>query len=105
MRQFFSQKAVVPDGVLVRELSGEAVLFNVDSEMYFGLDEVGYRIWTVLTATDSIGAAYEQLLSEYEVEPEQLRESLEALLGQCREQGLLQLEPPKISAGDEGASS
>jgi hypothetical protein len=95
MKQLSSRKVVASENVLLRELSGEAVLLNLDSEMYFGLDEVGYRMWTVLTGSDSIGAAYEQLLSEYEVEPEQLWESLDSLIGECREQGLLQLEPPK----------
>jgi Coenzyme PQQ synthesis protein D (PqqD) len=95
MSQSFLRRVVVPENVLVRELSGEAVLLNLDSEMYFGLDEIGYRVWTVVTASDSIGAAYEQLLSEYEVEPEQLRESLDALIGECTEHGLLELAPPK----------
>ena len=90
-----SRRVVASENVLVRELSGEAVLLNLESEMYFGLEEIGYRMWTILTTSDSIGAAYEQLLSEYEVEPEQLWESLDALIGECTEQGLLQLAPPK----------
>ena len=93
MKHLSSQKVVASDDVLVRELSGEAVLLNLKSEMYFGLDEIGFRMWTILTSTDSIGAAYERLLSEYEVEPEQLWESIDALMGQCMEHGLLQLAP------------
>jgi hypothetical protein len=95
MSQSFSRRVVIPESVLVRELSGEAVLLNLESEMYFGFDEIGYRIWTLVTTSDSIGAAYEQLLAEYEVEPEQLRESLDALIGECTKQGLLQLAPAK----------
>ena len=94
MSQVFSRRVVAPENVLVRDLSGEAVLLNLDSEMYFGLDEIGYRMWTVLTTSDSVAAAYEQLLSEYEVEPDELRQSLDALIGQCMEHGLL-LAPPK----------
>ena len=94
-RQIFSRKVVVPDSILVRELSGEAVLLSLDSEMYFGLDEIGYRMWTVLTTSDSIDAAYEQLLSEYDVGPEQLRESVDELINQCTEHGLLELTPSK----------
>jgi Coenzyme PQQ synthesis protein D (PqqD) len=95
MKQLSSRKVIASENVLLRELSGEAVLLNLDSEMYFGLDEVGYRMWTVLTASDSIAAAYDQLLIEYEVDPEQLWESLDALIGECTEHGLLQLAPPK----------
>jgi Coenzyme PQQ synthesis protein D (PqqD) len=92
MKELFSQKVVAPESVLVRELSGEAVLLNLDSEMYFGLDEIGYRMWTLLTTSECIGDAYRQLLSEYEVESEQLWESLVSLITQCKEQGLL--SPP-----------
>jgi hypothetical protein len=94
MKQMSSWKLVGSENVLLRELSGEAVLLNLDNEMYYGLDEIGYRMWTVLTTCDSIGAAYEKLLSEYEVEPEQLWESLDALIGECTEHGLVQLAPP-----------
>ena len=95
MRELSLKKIIVPENVLVRELSGEAVLLNLDNEMYFGLDEVGYRMWTALTTTESVGAAYQQLLSEYEVEPDQLWESLDTLIGECTEHGLLQVELPK----------
>ena len=30
----------VPNGILVRELVGESVLLNLNSESYFGIDEV-----------------------------------------------------------------
>ena len=46
----FSNTVSVPDGVMIRELDGEAVILNVNTEHYFGLDEVGTRIWMVLTA-------------------------------------------------------
>ena len=68
-RELFSRRVVVPESVLVRELSGEAVLLNLGSGMYFGLEEIGYRMWTVLTTSECIGVAYEQLSTEYEVSP------------------------------------
>jgi hypothetical protein len=79
----------------VRELSGEAVLLNLDTQIYFGLDEIGFRMWTLLTSSESVGAAFEQLLSEYEVEPAELRKSLESFILQLEEQGLLRLAPAK----------
>ena len=85
----FDQSVQVPDHVLVRELVGESVLLNLDSETYFGLDEIGTRFWLLLTESPSIQAAYETLQAEFDVEPEQLRRDLEILLGQLLEQGLL----------------
>jgi hypothetical protein len=95
MRELSSRKVVAAENILIRELSGEAVLLDLNKELYFGLDEVGYRMWTVLTSADTVGAAYEQLLSEYEVEPEQLEKSVESLISQCVDQGLFQFASPK----------
>ncbi len=87
----FSARLAVPADVLMRDLGGEAVLLNLKSEMYFGLDEVGTRMWSLLTASPSIQAAYEALLAEYAVEPEALRTDLETLVSALMERGLLEL--------------
>ena len=63
----FSLRVSIPDMVLFRELDGESVLLNLKTESYLGLDDVGTRMWTVLTAEPSVQAAYEVLLSEYDV--------------------------------------
>ena len=84
-------RVVVPPDVLIRELDGEAVLLNLASESYFGLDEVGARMWQVLTTSESIETAQAQLLAEYEVEPERLRQDLLALVTQLAGHGLVEL--------------
>jgi hypothetical protein len=84
-----SGRLSVPDGVLVRELQGESVVLNLQTERYFGLDEVGTRMWAVLTTADSIQAGYDALLAEYEVEPERLRSDIEQLVGQLVDHGLV----------------
>jgi hypothetical protein len=90
----------MPDDVLVRELSREAVMLNLNNATYYGLNESGLRMWTVLTTADSIAAAYEKLLSEYHVEPDRLRHDLEELIDQCMEQGLLEFAATKASVHD-----
>ena len=88
----FSQNVIAPDDVLVRVLDGEAVVLNLESESYFGLDEVGTRMWTVLTESDSIQDAYEILLAEYDVEPAQLKADMIDLIAQLQENGLVAIE-------------
>ena len=80
--------AVAPD-VLINVVDGEAVLLDLKSESYFGLDEVGMRMWQVLTESASVKAAYETLLAEYDVEPEKLQHDLEELIQQLVEHGLV----------------
>ena len=55
----FDSKVRVPEDVLVSELDGESVLLNLKSECYFGLDEVGTRLWELLISSESIRGAYE----------------------------------------------
>lgn len=84
-------RIVKPDAVLVRELGGESVLLNLDTESYFGLDEVGTRMWAALTESDSIETACARLRAEYDVEPENLREDVEVLVHALTEAGLVAL--------------
>ena len=87
----FAQSVSVPTGVLFRELDGEAVLLNLDSEAYLGLDEVGTRMWAVLTTSDSVQAAYETLLAEYDVAPDVLHRDIAKLVRELAAHGLLEL--------------
>jgi hypothetical protein len=87
----FVDRVVVPAHVLVRFLDKEAVLLNIETERYFGLDETGTRMWQLVTAAPKIELAYQQLLEEYDVQPELLRENLTDLLARLVENGLLQV--------------
>jgi Coenzyme PQQ synthesis protein D (PqqD) len=87
----FSDRVKVPDDVLISTLQSESVILNLNSERYFGLDEVGTRILSVLSTADSIQAAYDVLLGEYEVDAEVLRQDLAALIKQLAEQGVVEI--------------
>ena len=89
MVQLLKDKVTIPDGVLVRELAGESVLLNLNSESYFGLDEVGTRMWAALGTSPSIEVALDTLLAEYAVEPEVLRADLHNFIQKLVELGLL----------------
>ena len=89
----FSDRVKVPDEVLISNLQDESVLLNLESERYFGLDPVGTRILSVLTTSDSIEAAYNTLVQEYEVDGQVLRQDLLALVENLVEQGLVQVSP------------
>ena len=85
----FTDRVAVPEGVLISHLQEESVILNLESERYFGLDDVGTRFLTVLTTSESLEAAYETLSSEYEVDPQVLRRDLLALVEKLVDQGLL----------------
>jgi Coenzyme PQQ synthesis protein D (PqqD) len=89
-------RVIMPSHVLIRVLDKESVLLNIETERYFGLDETGTRMWQLVTAAPKIEVAYQQLLDEYDVEPELLRENLTDLLGRLVENGLLQVVPSDV---------
>ena len=85
----FSDRVTVPDDVLISNLQDESVILNLDSERYYGLDDVGTRFLSVLTTSDSIETAYDRLRDEYDVDPQVLRADLLALIEKLIDQGLL----------------
>ena len=91
MAILFTDRVKVPDDVLISGLQDESVILNLDSERYFGLDEVGTRILSVLATANSIEAAYEILLEEYDVDGQVLRQDLLSLVEQLVEQGLVEI--------------
>ena len=87
----FSDRVNIPDDVLISNLQDESVILNLESERYYGLDSVGTRILSVLTTSDSIEAAYNTLIEEYDVDHRVLREDLIVLIENLVEQGLVQI--------------
>lgn len=85
-------RVTIPPRVLFRELAGEAVLLQTESGLYFGLDEIGTRIWLLLQQHGELGRVYEQMLEEYAVSPERLREDLLHLVATLTARGLLEAE-------------
>ena len=81
----------VGEDVVSRELDGEAVILNLESGTYFGLDPVGTRIWALLQKNGSLRGTFETLLQEYEVAPNRLEEDLLRLVKELHTKGLLRL--------------
>jgi hypothetical protein len=66
--------------VLHRDLVGESVLLDVVSGSYFGLDEVGTRIWALLAAGEPLDRIVAILATEYDATAERLCADLLALV-------------------------
>ncbi|MGQ0799781.1 MAG: PqqD family protein [Pseudomarimonas sp.] len=79
------------DEVLVQEVEGEAVLLDLKSEQYFGLDSVGVQLWRSLNADGSLSHAHATLLAMYDVAPEQLEGDLIRIVGELEQAGLAQV--------------
>lgn len=67
-------KVTIPDQVLFRDLAGEAVLLELESGRYYGLNESGTRMWSLLVEHGRVDTALQNLLQEYDVPLERLQE-------------------------------
>jgi hypothetical protein len=90
--------AVSPE-VMLQEIEGEAVLLDLKSECYFGLDAVGTRIWRLIEAKGELKAVHATLLGEYDVEPTRLEHDLRDLIGRLADAGLVSV----VAAGAQEA--
>lgn len=88
-----NQTITIADDVISQEVSGETVILDLNSEHYFGLDEVGTRIWQLIEEKGDLQAVFDQMLAEYEVGEEQLLEDMGALVAQVADIGLVKLQP------------
>jgi hypothetical protein len=86
-----TQSVVMKPDILVQDLEGELVLLSLGSEEYFGLDDVGSAMWKALQDFNAIQLAYECLLEQYDVEPEQLQSDFLALIEKWQHHGLVEV--------------
>ncbi|HSY59976.1 MAG TPA: PqqD family peptide modification chaperone [Terriglobales bacterium] len=72
-------------------LGEESAILNLKNSMYYGLDPVGARVWSLLQQPRSIREVRDALLSEYEVEADQCETDLLALLEKMLSEGLIEV--------------
>jgi len=74
------------------DLAGEVVTLNLKNGTYYGLDEVGARVWSLIQQPCAVGTIRDAILAEYEVEPERCEHDLLALLQDLENAGLIEVD-------------
>lgn len=74
------------------DLAGEAVILNLGSGEYFGLDPVGARVWSLIQEPRSVREVRDSLLEEYDVEPDVCERDILELLKQMAAEGLIEVK-------------
>ena len=78
----------IPHQVLYREVDGQMVLLNLETEHYFSLNSVGAHIVTHLTE-HAFEEALARLTNDFQVDPSVLHRDVEHLIEQLVQAGLL----------------
>ena len=89
-----SQKVIFAQTVFAQEVDGEMVLLDMESENYFGLDEVGTAIWQAMQEKESLQEVFEVLMEQYEVDEEVLQQDLSDFVAKLLENGLVKVVEP-----------
>ena len=75
-----------------QEVGDETILLDLQSESYFGLDEIGTRVWQLIQENGDMDCIIETILSEYDVEAGQLQNDLGDLVEKLAAAGLVSIE-------------
>jgi len=84
-----TQKITISEEALSQEVNGETVILDLKSESYFGLDEVGTRIWQLLQEHGDVQKIIDIMLEEFDVNAEQLELDINELLEKLVASGLV----------------
>lgn len=77
------------DKVIFQDLERESIMLDLESEYYFSLDDVGTRMWQLLSEHQETATVLARLLDEYDVDAATLRQDLAALIDQLVAAGLV----------------
>jgi hypothetical protein len=70
---------------IFRDLDGEAVILDLQSGTYFGLNAVGAHIWQLIERHGHLQAVFDDLRREYDAAPAALEQDLIALVSRLEE--------------------
>ena len=87
-----ASRVKVSEDVLFQELQGDAVLLDLKTGVYFGLDKVGTRIWHLLGEQPTVSGVISTMTQEYDVAEDRCSQDVVDLVGRLQEQGLLTIE-------------
>jgi hypothetical protein len=82
--------------VVFKDLDGEAVLLDLSSGTYFGLNEVGTRVWQLAAADRDEAQIVAAIAAEYAADPTVIAADVAALLADLRTRRLI------LDEADEG---
>ena len=83
----------ISPSVIYRDVSGEVVLLNLQSGVYYGLDPVGSRMWQLLMEQRPLDDVCSVMLEEYDVTADVLRADLSKLVDELATRGLVTVLP------------
>lgn len=80
-------------GQVYSDAAGELSILDSKRGVYYGLDPVGARIWSLILDSKTVGQIHSILLEEYDVNGTQLEEDILNLFNELFTRGLVEVAP------------
>jgi hypothetical protein len=80
-------------GLIQTEVDGELVALHIENGACYGFNLTATRIWALIEKPRRLSELERELIAEYDVDPQECRVQLRALLEELQSDGLLDLRP------------
>ena len=89
-----SSEVVASKNQVATQLGSEVVILGVEVGKYFGLNEVGAKVWSLLQTPTRVSAICAAVVAEYDVDPGECERDVLELLGELESKGLIDVASP-----------
>jgi hypothetical protein len=86
-----NSKIKIDSTVFAKEVDSEMVIFNANSEQYFGLDEVGTTIWNYIEQSKDLKVVLNNMVEKYDAEKSTLERDLSIFVKELEKSGLVEV--------------
>jgi len=90
-------KVVATKDQIFSELQGEAVILDINSGVYYGLNQVGASIWNLIQDPKTVKEIRDALLAEYEVDSKACETDILILLEDLVTKGLIEIRHEAVA--------
>jgi hypothetical protein len=96
LEPLLTKTVVVTKDQVYCDLGGESVILGLKAGAYYGLNATGSFIWQLIQRPRQLKEVRDQILNEYQVEPERCEQDLLALIQKLVNRGLVEIIDGKI---------
>ena len=94
---------ILSEQVNWRDIKGETVILNIESGVFYTLNEVGRSIWEMVTNGHNFESITQTLSERFEVSPEISRADAEKFLRRLMDEGILKMSEGNNNKKEGGA--
>ena len=91
-----NSKVVATKEQVSADLGGEVVILNMKNGVYYGLDPVGARIWSLVQDSTTVKVLRDAIFNEYDVDADRCERDLLVLLQDLASNELIEVKDEAI---------